>query len=245
MIHIRVLVPVTTTAVRQADDVEHLAQPGVRYSIAFIETGPTSIESRFDEVFAVPAMVALALKAEADGVDALVIDCMGDPGLAALREAVSIPVVGVAQSAMAALGSLAHNFGIVSTSPSTQGIFRDLVAIYGHERHFVGARSISIPVLDLKTHGSELHAALAESAVVLVRDLGAEAIILGCTGFFGCAEHIRERLAALDYHVPVIDPLPFATLMAAAFVRHGVTHSALSYPKNPRTKALTGYSLPR
>ncbi|QTH23987.1 aspartate/glutamate racemase family protein [Rhizorhabdus wittichii] len=244
MIHIRILVPVTTNAIRQESDLAHLDQPGVRYSIAFIDTGPTSIESRFDEVFALPGMVALALEAEADGVDAVVIDCMGDPGLAALREAVSLPVIGVAQTAMATISSLAHSFGIVSVAASTGPIFRDLVAIYGMERHYVGARAIDIPVVDLKSHNDDVKEALAENAITLVRDHGAEAVILGCTGFFGCAAYIRERLGALDYRVPVIDPLPFATLMAAALVRHGISHSRISYPANPRIKPVKGYALP-
>lgn len=245
MIHIRVLVPVSTTAVRDPGDIDHLAQPGVRYSIAFIDAGPSSIESRFDEVFALPSLVSLALQAEADGVDAVVIDCMGDPGLAALREAVAMPVVGVAQTAMATAGSLAHSFGIVSTAPSTEAIFRDLVAIYGHDRHFVGSRPVSVAITDLKTHADELRDSLAENALALVQEQRAGAIILGCTGFFGCAEYIRLHLQKHGYQVPVIDPLPFATLMAAAMVRHGISHSRISYPANSMTKTLKGYSLPR
>lgn len=245
MTHIRVLVPVTVTAVREEGDIAHLAQPGVTCSIAFIETGPASIESRFDEIFAVPALVSLAIAAQADGVDAVVIDCMGDPGLAALREAVAIPVVGVAQTAMATASSLAHSFGIVSVAPSTEAIFRDLVAVYGHERHYVGSRSVAMAINDIRGHGEELKEELSELAIGLVRDQGAGAVILGCTGFIGCAAHIRSRLLAAGYQVPVIDPLPFATLTASTLVRHGVSHSRISYPANPMAKALKGYTLPR
>src|SRR3954464_3299342 len=100
MVHVRVLVPVTASGPRNADDLDGLVGPGINLSCAFIPEGPPSIESRFDEVFSVPWLVALAVEAERDGVDAIVIDCMGDPGLAPLREAVRIPVLGVAQTAM-------------------------------------------------------------------------------------------------------------------------------------------------
>ncbi len=243
MIHIRLLVPVTTKAARTPEDLTALSQPGVRYSAAIIEAGPPSIESRVDEAFAVPSLVEIARQAEADRVDAVVIDCMGDPGLAALREAVSIPVIGAAQGAMAMASSMAHSFGIVSVLARTEAKFRELVAVYGHERQYVGARTISMPVLDVISHKDEIKEQLAEKALLLVRDSGAGAIILGCTGFFGCAEFMRSRLHEQGYAVPVIDPLPLATLVAAVAVRHGVSHSKISYPPDGLLKPFKGYSL--
>ncbi|MCP4321048.1 MAG: hydrogenase expression protein HupH, partial [Alteromonadales bacterium] len=44
-----------------------------------------------------------AIKAERAGADAIIIDCMGDPGLNACREAVSIPVIGPCQTATQSL----------------------------------------------------------------------------------------------------------------------------------------------
>ena len=50
-----------------------------------IKQGPASIESAVDEVLAAPGVVDSAIKAEEDGVQAVVIDCMLDPGLDAAR----------------------------------------------------------------------------------------------------------------------------------------------------------------
>jgi allantoin racemase len=58
-----------------------------------------------DEVLAAPGVVDAAIKAEADGAEAVVIDCMLDPGLDAAREAVSIPVIGCGEAAMRATGA--------------------------------------------------------------------------------------------------------------------------------------------
>ena len=38
--------------------------------------------------------------AEAEGMDAVIIDCMADPGLDPARELASIPIIGPAQAAM-------------------------------------------------------------------------------------------------------------------------------------------------
>ena len=45
-----------------------------------IDRGPASIESRYDEIFAIPEIVKRVKEAEAEGVDACVVNCFGDPG---------------------------------------------------------------------------------------------------------------------------------------------------------------------
>lgn len=236
--HIRLLVPITSTSVRTDAHLELMAQPGVELSVAFLEAGPPSIESRVDEAFALPSLVAKARRAEADGVDALVIDCMADPGLAILREAVRIPVLGVAQTAMSVATNLAQTFGVVTVLDSLAPLIADLAAIYGYARQYVGTRGISVPVLAIESNIGKVQVALAEEALRLVRHHGAQAIILGCTGFFGCTRAIQLRLQKEGYDIPVIDPLPTAVLVAPALVRQGLSHSRLAYPQHDFTKPI-------
>ena len=56
--------------------------------------GPAAIESAHDAGLVVPELIRLAPLAEKRGYDALVIGCYSDPGLDALRELLSIPVIG-------------------------------------------------------------------------------------------------------------------------------------------------------
>ena len=51
---------------------------------------------------------------EHEGADAVIVDCVLDPSLPALREAVRIPVVGAGQSAFALAIILGDTFSIVS-----------------------------------------------------------------------------------------------------------------------------------
>lgn len=241
MVHVRVLVPVTASGPRNAEDLAGLGGPGVSLSCAFIAEGPPSIESRFDEAFSVPGMIKLALEAEQDGVDALVIDCMGDPGLGALREAVAIPVLGVAQTAMSVAALLAQRFGVVTVLDRTTTMVNELVDLYGHQRHYVGCLPIGVPVLQIHDDLPKVRSNLAEAALRLVEERGAAAIVLGCTGFLGCVEAIDHRLREAGYHIPVIDPVPTAISMAAALVELGLSQSRISYPAFERDKAFTGY----
>ncbi|MFO1261193.1 MAG: aspartate/glutamate racemase family protein [Sphingomonadaceae bacterium] len=240
MVHVRVLVPVTST-VRKPEDLAALAKEGITLSSAFIAEGPPSIESRFDEVFCVPGLIALALEAERDGVDALVIDCMGDPGLAPVREAVAIPVLGVAQTAMAVAALFAQRFGVVTVLDRTTTMINELVDIYGHRDHYVGCRPVGIPVLQIHDDMARLQAELAQAALWLVEQKEAAAIIMGCTGFLGCAEAIRMHLASAGYRIPVIDPVPTAIASAAALAGLGLAQSQISYPRFDQGKPILGF----
>ncbi|MDB5365038.1 MAG: hydrogenase expression protein HupH, partial [Rhodospirillales bacterium] len=144
MAHIRILVPITST-VRNVDDLQSLAQPGLTISAVAISAGPSSVESRVDEAFCVPGLVALALQAQRDGADALVIDCMGDPGLGALREAVQIPVLGVAQTSMSVASMLAQRFGVVTVLDRVTTLMNELADLYGYDRQSVGCHSSAVP----------------------------------------------------------------------------------------------------
>jgi allantoin racemase len=241
MVHVRVLVPVTASGPRNADDLSGLGGPGITLSSAFIPEGPPSIESRFDEVFSVPWLLALACEAERDGVDALVIDCMGDPGLAPLREAVRIPVLGVAQTAMSTAAMLAQRFGVVTVLDRTTPMVNELVDVYGHGRQYVGCSSIGVPVLKIHDDLPKVQADLAEAAVRLVEEREAAAIILGCTGFLGCAAQIKARLNQAGHDIPVIDPVPTAVAMAVALAGLGLSQSRISYPAYERDKPFTGF----
>ena len=97
---IRLCVPLTTVGLRREEDVEDLGGADVHVSVRMLERGPASIESHVDEVLAVPDLLRIGMEAQAQGVDAMIVDCMGDPGVEAARELLDIPVFGPAQVAM-------------------------------------------------------------------------------------------------------------------------------------------------
>jgi len=236
---VTVIQPITTVGLRTKGELESLCRNGLEVSGVSLQAGPPSIESRVDEAFAVPAMVSIAEQAEKDGAQALVIDCMGDPGLGALRESVQIPVLGVAQTCMAICASLANSFAIVTVLSRAAPLFEELATAYGHEGRYVGCKAIDVPVLEIHERLNEVHDGLAMHALELVRD-GAEAIILGCTGFMGCAEAIRLKLRAEGFAVPVVDPMPTTVSFAATLIQNGLSHSQMSFPKH-ETKPYKGY----
>jgi allantoin racemase len=230
--HVTVIQPISIKGLRSDDELKSLCQNGLTVSGISLDTGPPSIESRVDEALAVPGMIAAAQQAEKDGAAALVIDCMLDPGLGPLREVVDIPVLGVAQVSMSICASLANKFGIVTVLGRIAPILDELVTIYGHKHRYVGCRSVEVPVLEIHKRMDKMRDGLAQHALELVRNNGAEAILLGCTGFMGCAEGIRKKLLAEGINVPVVDPMPTTVFSAITLIQQGLSHSQLSFPKH-------------
>ena len=113
---IRVIVPVTTKefAATTGPQYTAAARPDAEISVVGLDRGPASLESDYEDALAVPDILAKVRVAEAEGMDAVIIDCMADPGLSPARELASIPVVGPAQTAMHLAAVLAHRFSVLT-----------------------------------------------------------------------------------------------------------------------------------
>lgn len=75
-------------------DLDRIARYGVEVAYRSTGAGPAAVRSAADAAAATPHVVALIRAAEADGFDAVIVDCTDDPGVAESRRVVSIPVVG-------------------------------------------------------------------------------------------------------------------------------------------------------
>ena len=240
--NIELLTPIITRGVRTLGDIRPLEHKDLKITHCLLERGPASIESKFDEALAVPDTIRKAIQAEENGADAVVIDCMGDPGMLACREAISIPVLGAGQTAMHLANMLGHRFSFITVLDRIKPMVDDLVSAYGLNDKYASFQAVDIPVLELTHDLAVLNDALAEKAIVSIEQDGADIVVLGCTGFLGCAEAIRASLLTRGYDVPVIDPIPATVLVGEALIKAGISHSKHAYPR-PDKKPIVGYDL--
>lgn len=237
---IHLVTPIVTEGIRTLDDVAGLTGDDLSITQSLISVGPASIECEFDEAMSVPGVVAEAIAAEKSGADAVIIDCMGDPGLKAAREVVSIPVLGPSETAMHLAAMLGHRFSVVTVLESVVPMIENLAKIYGTSEKLASIRVIDIPVLDLESDPQRLTRELARASLAAAQYDGAHAIILGCTGFLGCADAIGSELNGQGYDLPVVDPIPATVCVAQAMIKAGLRHSKRTYAR-PRPKTLKGY----
>lgn len=247
VVEVRVVSPIVTRGFRKLSDLKALEYAGVSVSHAEIKTGPGSIESEFEAAISVPGTVAEIIRAQNEGVDAVIIDCMGDPGLRAAREVVTIPVLGPCETGMHVAAMLGHRFSVLTVMRRLRPAFENTAAVAGLSTKLASIRSVDIPVLELEQNLDRTKSMLVQEGVRAVAEDGAEALIFGCTGLMGCAASLREGLLERGIDVPVVDPIPTAVSVAAALVRSNLSQSKYTFPLPPE-KELLGYDnirLPR
>lgn len=179
----------------------------------------TALEMLLQEVGHVDA----ALAAADDESSAVVIDSVGDYGLAAMRALLPVPAFGAGEVGMAAAAANGRPFAIVTVWPASMNfILEGRLRAYGHARLCVGLfnvgaeRDVSGPegpgaYLSRISQGHRSVIDAASDAITMAALQGAEAVMLGCT----CMSRIAATLAATAA-IPVINPLAAAVAAAAA-----------------------------
>lgn len=212
--------------------IETAGSPGTDIVIRLPKGAPTSITSAYEDAVATPGVMAEAQAAEAEGADAVIINCTADTGAAGAREAMSIPVVAVSQAAFHLAAQLADSFSVLTFASRIAPRFFSMAHEWGMGRQLRSVRSVETPLEDINDH-SALARDLAREATRCVQEDGAHLVILGCTDFELAAGSVRQSLAADGLHVPLLCPFAIGVRQAESLVAMGLSHSALSFP-HPR-----------
>ncbi|MFQ5971218.1 MAG: aspartate/glutamate racemase family protein [Alphaproteobacteria bacterium] len=212
-----------------------VARPGTEIVAVSPTFGPASIESYYDEFMCAPGTIDEVRKGEAEGCDAYIIACYGDPGLQGAREVTRKPVIGIAEASIYTASILAARFSIVTVIPRIKTMLEEMVANYGFSHKVANIRTTPLYVLDIEKDPPAALETLRQESRTAMEEDDAEAILLGCAGF---AEFANELEAELG--IPVLDGVVCAVKMAEAIVELGKTTSKYKTYRDPETKAFTG-----
>ncbi len=198
---------------------------------------PPSIEGHHDAAMAIPAMLDALRRAEAAGAQAHVIACFDDPGLAAAREVVAGPVIGIAQAAMQVATMLASRFSIVTTLPRSVPIIEDLALHYGMSHALQNVRAVDLPVLALDADPDHAHALLRREILAARNQDAAEAVILGCAGMSDMCKTLSAETG-----IAVIDGVHAGVRLAVALAGGGYQTAKTGAYGWPRDKSQDQHS---
>ena len=181
-----------------------LLVPGVTLRGLGAATGAAMIVDEAALVAGAAEVVRIGL-AEAANADAIVVAAFGDPGVAALRVALGIPVIGIGEAAMREAAAGGRRFGIATTTPLLVRSIEAHVRGLGLGGTFTGVR---VPVgdpLTLAANPAEQEAALAAAARACIDVDGAEAVIVG-------GGPLSEAAARLQrwFGDAIVEPVPAA-----------------------------------
>ena len=216
---------------RRGNLLKQYAAPGTETGINDVPEGPASIESMYEEYLSIPATCRRALELEEEGWDAIILGCYGDPGLDALRELLTIPVIGPGEATALLAASLGHRFAVITITDSVIASTERQMRNIGVGEKLASVRVVGIPVLELHTNRERAIEATIEQGRKAIEQDRADTLIVGCMtmGFLEIAE-----AAGAELDVPFLNPARAALKFAEAIVGAGVTHSKRAYMTPPK-----------
>lgn len=211
------------------------AAPAVTFEVRSNASGPPSIESAYDSAIGIPSMLDAIHRAEAEGIDAIIIGCFGDPGIDPSREIVSIPVIGPGATALHLAAQLGTRFSVISPLAEKRGRALAHMRELGLSGSYASTRGIGMAVLDLARDRSTALERITEAGRLAVEQDGADILVLGCMSmaFLDVTSVLQERIG-----VPVVNPVIASLKTAEMVVTMGLSHSKTAYPMPPKMEIL-------
>ncbi len=189
---------------------------GVPIRCLTLDEGPPGIESQKQADLTIAPMLKLA----ADQQDAAgyVIACFGDPGLHALRDQTSRPVIGIQEASVATALTLGQRFGVIAILPASVPRHLRAFGSMGVLDRLAGDRALGLGVADLADEGKSLDAMIATGLRLRDED-GADVLIMGCAGMAGYRDPVQDATG-----LPVVEPTQAAVGLALGQIRLKLSH---------------------
>jgi allantoin racemase len=197
------VIPIMRDFYRDATDVEPVGT----------DTGIDPVATYSDVEFMIPGILERIVKAEKDGCRAAIVGCFGDPGLAAAREMVAIPVLGPGETAFAVASTLGDK--IMVLEPEHEFVYptEKMIAAYGYKDKVVGVHHLDLPLEACVTgltseteEAKEMSRRVADDVCKRVEDASPHVIILGCIGLAGFMNIVSSALKERGFNIPIVEP---------------------------------------
>jgi allantoin racemase len=219
---------------RRRHAVVNCASPGTEIGFAVIQaTFFRRSNSQVNSLSAGPLVAEVAVKAEADGYDAVVPFGTLDAGVELSRNLVRIPVVGAGQAVMHLGVQLSNRLGVIAYEEKSIAFMRKQLHAWRVADSVVGMRSVQIPLPESTKNRDAMRERFIKVARELIDNHDAEIIVpMGVTMVpvqYATAEFEKEL------GVPVMDALKTGIQTAEMLVHMGLTHSTRTYPRLPQS----------
>ena len=205
------------------------ARPDTEISVRLLDKRVPP-EADPSDSFILPEILQQIIEAEQDMADAVIIDCMEDPGVEEGRRLVDIPVIGPGHAAMTIAATLGYKFSILYPLQQTTLIER-LVAHHQLASMLASIRYLSCGLEGIRSSDATTLEVLEQTAIAAIVEDRAHVIIPACTLTSHLAQRLQERLHEKDYPVPVVDGPSTAVKLAEALVDLDLSPSRVSYPE--------------
>lgn len=174
-----------------------------------LEQGPFGIESRLDsESVVLPLHQVVQTRQD---VDAYVIACYSDPGLALCRDTTRKPVFGIQESGLFSALQRGGRVGVVALSPVSIARHLPYIRALGLQSRLAAERPLNLTVAE--SEQPDAYPAIEAVARTLVEQDMADTLLMGCAGLARHCEQLERSLG-----IPVTEPTQAAVTQALGAV---------------------------
>jgi allantoin racemase len=134
------------------------------------------------------AVIRAVVRTEQAGFDAMILGCCYDPALDRAREVTDMPVVAPLEAAVGFVRPFGNKFAVITDHRKAVPIIADRVRVYGGEPNCTSVSAIEWHIEDMVGEPAAVAADTRASCEAVLRDDGADAVVLGCTIIAACFE---------------------------------------------------------
>ncbi|MBU2964100.1 aspartate/glutamate racemase family protein [Amphritea sp. 2_MG-2023] len=200
------------------------------------ELGVAYIETRAEA--AVGAYATLNQLAEHyEGHDAAIVAAFGDPGLAAAREMLPIPVVGLTESSLMSAAQLGGRIGIIAISQRIKAWYEETVVQYGMGSRLCTIRCLDESLSDIATVQQDQEERLIQLCHQAVKEDRADVLIIAGAPLAGLARNVVDQIS-----VPIVDGVSCAVKQAELLAMLAARKASSGSYAQPPSKLCQGLS---
>jgi len=204
---------------RRLELVRAFVRPGFTIDLVIPPDGPQILEQPAHFEHLQRAMLATVQALQPESCAAIISAGAVDPGLASLRAATRIPVIGPGEAALFLARLLGTRLAILAVEPAVAGAHA-MIRTVPAKPDVVVVRPMHTTVRRILSNPDEGRRIMRETAAAAIREDKADMLYLGSMtqGTLGMTQKLQA-----EFGVPVLDPLPISIAAAeqAALARSG------------------------
>ena len=165
-----------------------------------LDEGPAALNTPGDLLFCEHAVFQEGVKTDRHDFDAILIDCVFDPAVDALREETGIPTFGPTRTTLPLISLVAPNFSIIARIEKQSQLLAQVVSKYRYGDRLVSTRALGISYEEAKEEKIFNEAMIRQLKLVVEED-HAGAVMMGSTTMA-----LADQVAAAAAGMPLFFP---------------------------------------